>query len=80
MKASQAALATRFKCRYCDGRGAQVDRAILFSREPSRVFQLNPFDFALAVCPNCGHAEIWDLKILDSKDKVDHFLESLFPN
>ena len=80
MQASQAAPATRFKCRHCEGRGAQVGQAILFSREPSRIFQLNPFDFALVVYPNCGHTEIRDLKILDSKDKVDHFLESLFPN
>lgn len=44
----------------------------------SRFFEIQPYRYAFASCLNCGHTEVFDLRVLEGKDDLGTFIDVLF--
>ncbi len=71
-------LASKFKCSHCEHLGAHVERLAMSGTGLSRLFEIQPFRYALVSCHNCGYTEVFNLKMLEGRDNLGNFLEFLF--
>jgi len=44
----------------------------------SRLLEIQAYRYAFTSCTNCGFTEVYNLKTLEGKDNLGHFLEVLF--
>ena len=78
MSAVDQSLAAKFVCSHCGQQGAHVERLAMSGTGLSRLFEIQPFRYAFVSCKNCGSTEVFNLKMLESKDNLGNFLEVLF--
>jgi predicted nucleic-acid-binding Zn-ribbon protein len=71
-------LAKEFVCRHCDQHGAHVERLSMSGTGISRFMDIQPYRYAFVSCHNCGYTEVFNLKMLETKDDVGMFLDILF--
>ncbi len=71
-------LATHFVCSKCGAQGGEVHRLAMSGTGISRFLDIQPYRYAFVNCPNCGYAEVFNLRVLDKKDNVGLFLDVLF--
>ena len=71
-------LAQEFVCARCQQKGAQVERLSMSGTGLSRLFDIQPYQYAFASCTNCGYTEIYNLHILEGRDDLGTFLDILF--
>ena len=73
-------LARSFHCQRCSHRGATARKLAMSGTGLSRLFEIQPYRYAFVSCTNCGHTEVFDLRVLDGKDNLGTVLEILFAN
>ncbi len=71
-------LAQEFVCPRCRQTGATVQELSMSGTGISRLFDVQPYRYAFASCTNCGYTEVYNLDILDGKDDLGTFLDTLF--
>lgn len=71
-------LAQAFLCGKCGSRGAHVERLAMSGTGLSRLFEVQPYRYAFASCPNCGHTEVYNLKVLEGRDDLGTVFDVLF--
>jgi hypothetical protein len=71
-------LAQAFVCMRCHNRGALVERVALSGTGISRLFDVQPYQYAFASCRQCGYTEVFNLKVLGSRDDAGDVLDVLF--
>jgi predicted nucleic-acid-binding Zn-ribbon protein len=71
-------LAEEFICQRCKSAGAHVERLSMSGTGISRFFDIQPYRYAFVSCTNCGYTEIFNLRMLESKDDPGLFLDVLF--
>jgi hypothetical protein len=71
-------LASAFVCPLCDYHGAKVERLAMSGTGMSRFFDIQRHRYAFVSCTNCGHTQVYDLRVLEGKDDLGQVLEILF--
>ena len=71
-------LAEAFVCSHCDHKGAHVEHLAISGTGLSRLLEIQAYRYAFTSCNNCGFTEVYNLKTLEGKDNLGHFLEILF--
>lgn len=71
-------LAEAFICAKCDYHGAHVERLSMSGTGFSRFLDVQPYRYVFASCQNCGYTEVFNLRMLESKDDLGMFLDILF--
>ncbi|MCE7984250.1 MAG: hypothetical protein DYG89_24000 [Caldilinea sp. CFX5] len=71
-------LANAFVCAKCHSRGAHVEKLAMSGIGLSRLLEFQPYRYAYASCHNCGYTEVYNLRVLESKDDLGSFLDLLF--
>lgn len=71
-------LAQEFVCQHCKHQGARVERLSMSGTGISRFMDIQPYRYAFVSCNNCGYTEVFNLRMLESKDDVGLFLDILF--
>ena len=71
-------LAEAFVCSRCDHKGAHVERLAMSGTGLSRLLEIQAYRYAFTSCNNCGFTEVYNLKTVEGKDNLGHFLEILF--
>ena len=74
----ERALAQEFTCPRCKHAGAHVERLAMSGTGLSRLLEIQAYRYAFVSCTNCGHTEVYNLRILEGKDDLRTFLEILF--
>jgi len=74
----ESLLAEEFVCQRCKSPGAHVERLSMSGTGVSRLFDIQPYRFAFVSCKHCGYTEVFNLKMLESKDDLGMFLDILF--
>jgi uncharacterized protein len=78
MAREEELLSKEFVCARCKNKGARVERLAMSGTGLSRLFEVQPYRYAFVSCTNCGHTEVFNLRILEGKDNLGTFLEILF--
>ncbi len=73
-----AVLAESFVCSHCDEKGAHVEKLAMSGTGLSRLLEIQAYRYAFVSCNNCDFTEVFNLKMLEKKDNLGHFLEILF--
>ena len=73
-------LAQEFTCPRCKHTGAHVERLAMSGTGLSRLLEIQAYRYAFVSCINCGYTEVYNLRMLESKDNLGTFLEVLFSN
>ena len=71
-------LSEAFVCSHCDHKGAYIERLAMSGTGLSRLLEIQAYRYAFASCNNCGFTEVYNLKTLEGKDNLGHFIEVLF--
>jgi len=80
MADAEEKLAQVYLCGKCHHRGAVVQRLAMSGTGLSRLFEVQPYQYAFVSCRNCGYTEVYNLEILEGRDDMGAFLEILFSN
>lgn len=75
---AQSELAKAFICRHCNHRGGQVEKLAMSGTGLSRLLEIQAHRYAFVSCPQCGYTEVFNLRTLEGRDDLGHFLEILF--
>ena len=71
-------LAEKFICEKCDHPHGRVERLAMSGTGLSRLLEIQAHRYAFVSCTNCGYTEVFNLRTLEGKDDLGHFLEILF--
>ena len=71
-------LAQKFICPRCGTKHGHVERLAMSGTGLSRLLEIQAHLYAFVSCTNCGHTEVFNLKMLEEKDNVGELLEILF--
>jgi predicted nucleic-acid-binding Zn-ribbon protein len=71
-------LAEKFVCPRCEQQHGHVERLAMSGTGISRFLEIQAHRYAFVSCTNCGYTEVFNLKVLEGKDNLGHFLEILF--
>lgn len=72
------ALAEKFVCAKCKSRGASVKRFAATGTGLSRMFDIEHNVFIAISCDECGYTEIYNPEVLEGKDNLGAFLDTVF--
>lgn len=72
------ALAEAFLWSHCAHHGPHVERLAMSGTGLSRFLEIQAYRYAFTSCNNCGFTEVYNLKTLEGKDNLGHFLEIPF--
>ena len=80
MSQTDQMLASKFVCSHCNHKEGHVQRLAMTGTGLSRFLEIQAYRYAFVSCTNCGFTEVFNLKVLEGKDDLGHFLEILFMN
>ena len=78
MSQTDQMLASKFVCSHCNHKEGHVQRLAMTGTGLSRFLEIQAYRYAFVSCTNCGFTEVFNLKVLEGKDDLGHFLEVLF--
>ena len=78
MSQTDQLLASKFVCSHCGHKHGHVERLAMSGTGLSRFLEIQAHRYAFVSCTNCGYTEVFNLKVLEGKDDLGHFLEILF--
>jgi predicted nucleic-acid-binding Zn-ribbon protein len=71
-------LASEFVCARCKQKGGAVQELSMSGTGISRLLEIQPYRYTFVSCRNCGYTEVYNLDILEGKDDLGVFLDTLF--
>jgi predicted nucleic-acid-binding Zn-ribbon protein len=77
-KSLEAILADAFVCERCQGSGAIVEKIAVSGVGASRFFDIQHHRYVFVSCDYCGHTTVFNLTVLEGKDDLGLFLDTLF--
>lgn len=78
MASVEEMLSNAFQCQKCLHKGAHVQQVAMSGTGISRLLEIQPYSYALVSCDHCGYTEMFDLSVLEGKDNLGTFLDTLF--
>ena len=71
-------LAMKFTCPRCKHKGASTKRIAATGTGLTRFIDIQHNRFTALICNQCGHTDLFDLKVLEGKDNLSTILDVLF--
>ncbi len=71
-------LASKFVCDRCKSRGAHAERLAMSGTGLSAFMDIQPHRYLFLSCRNCGYTQVFNLKMLEGRDDLSDFIDTLF--
>lgn len=67
-----------FTCPHCHHKGGSSQKLAMSGTGLSRLLEIQPYRYTFVSCNNCGYTEVFNLDILEKRDDLGTFLDTLF--